>query len=160
MTTTKTRKLFLHGLDSSGMGTKGRFFSKYHVDVERPDFDGTLGQRLDTLRQHVSGQDQLILVGSSFGGLMAACLASEMPERIKRLVLLAPALNFHEYRPPEEKIPPETLLVIGKNDVVTPPGLVIPAAEASFSNLQISLVDDDHLLHNSFVHLDWARLLV
>jgi pimeloyl-ACP methyl ester carboxylesterase len=101
----------------------------------------------------------LILVGSSFGGLMAACLASEMPERIRRLVLLAPALNFHEYKPPEEKISPETLLVIGKNDVVTPPDLVLPVAEASFSNLQISLVDDDHLLHNSFARLDWVRLL-
>jgi pimeloyl-ACP methyl ester carboxylesterase len=154
-----TTKLFLHGLDSSGMGTKGRFFSRHYPDVERPDFDGTLGQRLDTLRELVSGRDELILVGSSFGGLMAACLASEMQERIRRLVLLAPALNFHEYRPPEEKISPETLLVIGKKDVVTPPELVLPAAEASFSRLQISLVDDDHLLHNIFTQLDWDRLL-
>jgi alpha-beta hydrolase superfamily lysophospholipase len=154
-----TTKLFLHGLDSSGMGTKGRFFFEHYPEVERPDFDGTLGQRLDALRKIVSDRDDLILIGSSFGGLMAACLASEMPERIRRLVLLAPALNFPEYRPPEEKISPETLLVIGKNDLTTPPDLVIPAAEASFSSLQISLVDDDHLLHNSFAQLDWDRLL-
>lgn len=154
-----TIRIFLHGLDSSGSGTKGSFFSARYPDMRRPDFAGSLQERMKALKTLVDGSDDLILVGSSFGGLMAACLATELPEQVKRLVLLAPALNFYEYRLPERKLGMDTHLVIGKDDTVTPPELVIPAAEATFSKLQIKLVDDDHLLHNTFENLDWDKLL-
>lgn len=91
---------------------------------------------------------------------MGAQLAIEYPIRVRRLVLLAPALNFPEYRIPEQKVETETLVVVGKNDDVTPPDIVVPAATATFSNLQISVVDDDHLLHNTYQSLDWKSLLV
>ncbi len=55
---------------------------------------------------------------------------------------------------PSRKIATETLLVIGKDDVVTPPHIVVPAAEATFGNLQLSIVDDDHLLHHTY--LTWT----
>lgn len=152
-------KLFLHGLDSSGFGTKGRYFSEHFPEMERPDFSGTLTERMLQLHEIVGDRDNLVVVGSSFGGLMAACLAQAQPGNCRRLILLAPALNFHEYRPPETKLGVETILVIGKHDVVTPPDIVIPAAEASFSNLQLSVVDDDHLLHQIFYDLDWPNLL-
>lgn len=73
--------------------------------------------------------------------------------------MLAPALNFVEYQIPDKKISTESLLIIGKKDTVTPPGIVIPAAEATFSHLETTLVDDDHLLHNYFQNLDWLTLL-
>ena len=152
-------KLFLHGLDSSGYGTKGRYFSEHFPDMERPDFSGTLTERMHQLHEIVGDRDNLVVVGSSFGGLMAACLAQDRHGSCRRLILLAPALNFHEYRPPETKLAVETILVIGEHDVVTPPDIVIPAAEASFSNLRISVVDDDHLLHQTFYDLDWPDLL-
>ena len=125
----------------------------------RPDFDGTFMQRLERLNSIVSDKNNLVLVGSSFGGLMATCFTIEHPAKVKRLILLAPALNFSEYRPPEVKITTETLLVIGKHDVVTPPAQVIPAAEATFANLDVQVVDDDHLLHHSFQSMDWKTLL-
>ena len=152
-------KLFLHGLDSSGSGTKGRFFSEFAPDMLRPDFNGTLDERMEQLRAIVSDMQDLVIVGSSFGGLMGACLAQEQPETFRRLIMLAPALNFIDYRLPEQMIEAEAILVIGKNDTVTPPDLVIPAARGTFANLQIKLVDDDHLLHQTFRGLDWAHLL-
>lgn len=151
--------LFLHGLDSSGFGTKGRFFAERFPGMLRPDFDGSLAERMDRLRAIVAGFDDLIVVGSSFGGLMATCLAKEQPELIKRIVLLAPALNFKEYHPPPVKLETETILIIGRHDTVTPPAIVIPSAQATFANLRSSIVDDDHLLHNTFRELDWSTML-
>ena len=127
--------------------------------MARPDFDGTLVQRMGQLREIIVDMGELIIVGSSFGGLMGACLCQYQPEKVKRLIMLAPALNFPGYRIPNKKIGTESLLVIGKNDTVTPPTTVIPTAEATFSNLKITLVDDDHLLHDYFRILDWQSLL-
>lgn len=153
-------RIFLHGFESSGSGTKGTYFSTQYPDMLRPDFSGTLQERMDRLNHLISGCRNLIVVGSSYGGLMGAQLAIEYPIRVRRLVLLAPALNFPEYRIPEQKVETETLVVVGKNDDVTPPDIVVPAATATFSNLQISVVDDDHLLHNTYQSLDWKSLLV
>ncbi len=149
----------MHGLDSSGRGTKGTYFSTRYPDMERPDFDGTLQQRMTQLYKLLSEDVTFVAVGSSFGGLMGTLLAVEQPDRVHRLILLAPALNFHEFQVPARKIETETILVIGKDDVVTPPDIVVPAAEATFANLQVSLVDDDHLLHNTYAELDWDHLL-
>lgn len=125
----------------------------------RPDFEGSLTQRMSQLTGIIAGMDDLIVVGSSFGGLMGACLCQQVPGKVKRLIMLAPALNFMEYRVPKLKIETESLLVIGNQDTVTPPETVIPAAEATFLNLQINLVDDDHLLHHYFYEMDWPNLL-
>lgn len=152
--------IFLHGLDSSGFGTKGRYFAERFPDMLRPDFNGTLAERMERLKAIVEDVEDLIIVGSSFGGLMGTCLAKTQPEKIKRLIMLAPALNFQDYHAPAEKINIEAILVIGRDDTVTPPRLVIPAAEATFSNLHTNLADDDHLLHNTFQDLDWPKLLV
>ncbi len=154
-----TTRIFLHGLDSSGSGTKGNYFSTRFQDMMRPDFSGTLQERITQLYTLVGDAGDFIVVGSSFGGLMGACLAIENPDRVHRLILLAPALNFHEFRVPDKKIATETLLVIGKDDVVTPPDIVVPAAEATFANLELSIVDDDHLLHRTYKYLDWDYLL-
>lgn len=154
-----TKRIFLHGLDSSGSGTKGTYFSTRYPDMLRPDFDGTLQQRMTQLYRLLGEDDKFIAVGSSFGGLMGTLLAVEQPDRVQRLVLLAPALNFHEFQVPDRKIETETVLVIGKDDVVTPPNIVVPAAEATFANLQASIVDDDHLLHRTYMSLKWESLL-
>ena len=154
-----TTRIFLHGLDSSGSGTKGTYFSRRYPDMLRPDFDGTLRDRLSRLYELSADCTDLVLVGSIFGGLMATSLAINHPERVRRLILLAPALNFAEYLIPRHRIETETIMVIGADDLVTPPDLVVPIAKASFSNLQIELVDDDHLLHHSYQNLDWDHLL-
>ena len=152
--------LFLHGLDSSTQGTKARWFRQQFPQVQMRDYTGDLSQRLAQLEEQVQGLDGLILVGSSFGGLMATCFALRHPERCRRLVLLAPALNFSEYRPPTTKITVPTLLIMGRHDTVCPPHLVQPQAEATFSELELRIEDDDHMLHTSFPVLDWPSLLI
>lgn len=154
-----TAILFLHGLDSSGRGTKGRYFADHFPEVIRPDFHGDLSQRLQQLDELCIGRHDLILIGSSFGGLMATCFAINHGHRVRRLILLAPALNFSDFSPPQKALAIPTLLVMGRHDTVCPPTLVEPLARAAFSNLEVQLGDDDHLLHTMFYELDWPGLL-
>jgi pimeloyl-ACP methyl ester carboxylesterase len=151
--------LFLHGLDSSIQGTKAQWFRHHFPEVRMRDYEGDLEQRLTQLANQVAGLDRLILVGSSFGGLMAACFAIRHPERCQRLVLLAPALNFNGYQPPPIPLTVPTVLVMGEHDTVCPPELVLPQARATFSNLEVHIEDDDHMLHRTFPVLDWQALL-
>ena len=151
--------LFLHGLDSSIRGTKGQWLHLHFPAVRMHDYHGELNQRLDQLEKEVADLANLILIGSSFGGLMAACFALRQPQRCRRLVLLAPALNFPDFHPPSLAIAVPTLVVIGTQDTVCPPDLVLPRARATFSALEVRLEEDDHMLHRTFPALDWPRLL-
>lgn len=151
---------FLHGLDSSGQGTKGRFFSRNFPQVLCPNFDGDLANRLEQLAELCKNQQQLLFIGSSFGGLMATCFTADHPDQVARLILLAPALNFGEYRPPAIPLQVPALLVIGHDDTVTPAATVIPLAEATFADLETRIEDDDHMLHKTFHRLNWHKLLV
>ena len=154
------QKIFLHGLESSSLGFKARYFADHFPEMVIPDFSGDLADRLAALEYVCQGRgDELLLVGSSFGGLMATCFAVQNPHRVKKIILLAPALNFADYAPPQEKLSVKTLLFIGDHDTVTPPDKVIPLAQATFSNLHISRHDDDHMLHKIFLALDWKALL-
>ncbi len=150
---------FLHGLDSSGGGTKGRFFAKNFPHVVCPDFTGTLAERLGQLAKLCHSERQLILIGSSFGGLMATCFATHHHTKINRLILLAPALNFEGYTPPAKKLSTPAYLLVGKYDTVTPADQVVPLAEATFANLECHIAEDDHMLHNTFQLLNWDKLI-
>ena len=151
--------LFLHGLDSSIEGTKAQWFRRHFPGVRLQNYTGELDERLAQLEAQVAGLERLVLVGSSFGGLMAACFALRSPERCRRLVLLAPALNFVDFHPPAAPIAVPTLVVTGAHDTVCPPALILPLARASFAGLEVRLEDDDHMLHRTFPSLDWPRLL-
>ena len=150
---------FLHGLDSSGRGTKGRYFEDHFPHIHRPDFTGTLTDRLVRLTEICRTGERFILIGSSFGGLMATVYAMRHPDKVARLILLAPALNFPEFRPPAQKLSIPCLVVIGRHDTVTPPDLVVPLVNATFANPEIRIADDDHMLHESFLNLAWSSLL-
>lgn len=150
---------FLHGLDSSNHGTKGQYFTTHFPEIYSYNYSGTLTERNNLLKSQIVAQSNLTLIGSSFGGLMAACTAIDQPEKIRQLILLAPALNFEEFTAPQEKCAVPTTVIIGKNDTVCPPDKVIPLAEATFNNLAIQLVEDDHMLHETFFAKDWHRLI-
>lgn len=154
-----TTTYFLHGLESSGQGTKGRFLTKLFPQLIAPDFHGTLKSRLLQLENELRDKQKVILIGSSFGGLMATCYAIQRQIKVARLILLAPALNFESYQPPKEPLPVPTHLIIGEHDEVTPPQLVIPLARRSFSDLTLRLENDDHMLHKTYHKLDWQQLL-
>lgn len=134
MQTTET--IFLHGLDSSSQGTKGLFFTIHFPHIVRPDFSGDLDERLLHLEKICAEKNNLTFIGTSFGGLMATRFALKNRQRVARLILLAPALNYEDYRVPEVMLTIPTFLIIGQHDTVTPADLVIPLAKKTFSKLE------------------------
>jgi pimeloyl-ACP methyl ester carboxylesterase len=90
-------RVFIHGLESSSQGTKGVFFRERHPDMIIEDFGGPLEERMAKLNRLLAGRDNLILVGSSFGGLMAAIYACEHERQVRKVVLLAPALHLPDF---------------------------------------------------------------
>ncbi|MEW6594047.1 MAG: alpha/beta fold hydrolase [Thermodesulfobacteriota bacterium] len=151
--------VFLHGLDSSSHGTKASYFRKHFPAMLVPDFSGPLAERMATLEDILADKSDLTLIGSSFGGLMATLFALAHEELVKRLILLAPALNFPEFSPPASPVATPTLLYIGSRDTVTPPHLVRPAAAKTFRDLTLTVFDDDHLLRQGFHQIHWQQLL-
>jgi len=118
-------RVFIHGLESSGKGTKGVFFRERYPDMIIEDFTGTFPERMKKLESLLSGMSDLILVGSSYGGLMAASYASQYEERVKKLILLAPALHLEEYHPYQNrKLYIPVVIYHGLQDDVVPlPGV-------------------------------------
>ena len=90
-------RIFIHGLESSNQGTKSVFFREKYPDMLIPYFTGPLDERMRDLRGVLIRKRGVILVGSSFGGLMATIFAVENEERVDRLILLAPAINLVEF---------------------------------------------------------------
>ncbi|MGD2125184.1 MAG: YqiA/YcfP family alpha/beta fold hydrolase [Desulfobacteraceae bacterium] len=153
-------RIFLHGLESSNQGTKAVFFRERHPDMILPNFTGPLEERMEKLNGILSEKTGIILVGSSFGGLMASIFAMENEPRVDRLVLLAPAINLMdstEYS--EQRISVPVWIYHGKEDEVIPLKDVEKVANKVFSNLSFEVVDDDHFLHKTFKNLDWDSLL-
>jgi len=153
-------RAFIHGLESSSQGVKGVFFRERYPDMIIEDFVGPFDQRMEKLYKLLSDKANLLLVGSSYGGLMATVYAYNNEEKIKQLILLAPALNIDEFRPYlNKKLRLPVTVYHGRNDDVVPPVSVQNIARSVFTNLRYNLVDDDHSLHRTFSLMDWDALL-
>ena len=99
----RLRVLYLHGFASSPASRKARFFAEklrlLGLQVEIPDLAEGDFSRLTVTRQlhlveRLLASQPAILIGSSLGGYLASLYASRHPE-IRRLILLAPAFDFH-----------------------------------------------------------------
>jgi pimeloyl-ACP methyl ester carboxylesterase len=98
--------IYLHGFASGPDSTKARFFAdtfqRRGLSLLRPDLNDdfshlTITRQLEKLRRITSAFDArqpITLIGSSMGGLVAI-LYSGLDSRVRRLVLLAPAVGFH-----------------------------------------------------------------
>ena len=82
--------IFIHGLESSGSGFKGRLFKKEIAGIITPDFKGPLEKRMELLNEILEGNQPWIIIGSSFGGLMGAIYTCNHPNKVSLLILLAP----------------------------------------------------------------------
>lgn len=152
--------VFIHGLESTSQGTKGQFFRNNFPEMIVEDYTGSLEKRMQKLSRLLADKNNIILVGSSYGGLMAAQYASQNEERVKKLILLAPALNLPEFSfESKQKLQLPVVIYHGKNDDVVNPFTVERIARKIFRRLEHHLVDDDHSLHNTFPALDWQILL-
>jgi pimeloyl-ACP methyl ester carboxylesterase len=124
------------------------------------DYDGTLKNRMDKLDRLLSDKTSVVIVGSSFGGLMGALFACQNPIRVRKLVLLAPALSAKEFEPYlKRRIDVPVTIFHGSNDDVIPAGPVHETARRIFRNLTFHLVEDDHLLRRTFNSMDWDTLV-
>ena len=153
-------RIFIHGLESSNKGTKAVFFRERFPDMIVPTFTGNLQERMKSLESILSGKSGIRLVGSSFGGLMASLFAFNHQAIVKKMILLAPAINFMEFAAlKNETVSFPVWVYHGKADEVIPLSEVEPIARKAFSNLSFNAVDDDHFLHKTFPIIDWEVLL-
>jgi len=151
---------FIHGLESTAQGTKGQYFQEHFPHMIIENFTGNFMERMNKLNHLLSGKDNLVIAGSSYGGTMAVQYAAENEKCIKRLILLAPALNLPELNiPPNKVFSIPVIIYHGTKDDVVNPLTVKDIAQKIFTNLEHHLVDDDHSLHVTFPLLDWSNLL-
>jgi pimeloyl-ACP methyl ester carboxylesterase len=97
---------YLHGFASSARSKKamylGERFASHGIALRCPDlnepefFSLTLTRMLDRLARDIAALDRepVVLIGSSFGAVVAIHAAARLADRIGRLVLLAPAVMF------------------------------------------------------------------
>jgi pimeloyl-ACP methyl ester carboxylesterase len=98
--------LYLHGFGSSARSSKATFFASRlaaaGVELVTPDFNEPdfstitvsrmVGQVTSAVDAHPG--EPVALIGSSLGGFVAVQTALQRPERVDRLVLMAPALDL------------------------------------------------------------------
>jgi pimeloyl-ACP methyl ester carboxylesterase len=83
--------VFVHGLEGSPQGRKAQRLRALGLPLQVRDLRGvSLQGRYDAVERDTRG-GRALLVGSSYGGLVAALLAQAHPERFTGLVLCAPA---------------------------------------------------------------------
>lgn len=97
---------YLHGFASSAKSSKAAFFARKLAergralqcpDFNEPDFSTlTISRMVEQAGRELErlGDGKVILIGSSLGAFVAVQVALKWPERISRLVLLAPAIDL------------------------------------------------------------------
>jgi len=164
--------IFIHGLESSGEGFKGKFFNKKIPECLTPTLEAfdpsisskeLLEKRMKQLIEILEEKKEWILIGSSFGGLMASLYSLQNPSKIKKLILLAPLLATNELDPSNwdefKRYPHPVVIFHGKSDNVIPISPTRKRAESIFEELSYIIVDDDHQLHSTVETLNWTELL-
>ena len=101
--------LYLHGFASSPQSTKAQYlrsqFQSLGIDLHIPDLNQadftrlTLTRQIQQASQIMEPWDNVVLIGSSFGGLTSAWLTQQprLRPKINRLILLAPAFRFLDH---------------------------------------------------------------
>ena len=114
-----TPVFYLHGFASSAKSTKAGYFAQrfqeHGIALKCPDFNEpefttlTFTRMLDRLADELARLTgrPAVLIGSSLGGTLGVLAAEKFPDRVGRLVLLAPAVMFA--KPGHHLLPPERL---------------------------------------------------
>lgn len=153
--------IFIHGYESSGSGFKGRLLKTKFPTILTPNFTGNLEERMKSLLLILNQREVWTIIGSSFGGLMATMYANRFPQKVERLILLAPAIipPFFSELPEINHITIPTLVIQGINDNVVKMNEIIPNIQSIFRKLELRLVEDDHLLHHTVNQMNWEKVI-
>lgn len=173
-----TSLIYLHGSESDSNSGKARQFRECFPGMITPDFKGSFEERMIQLQailepsRRLSGEtessesnlrdaSQWTIIGSSFGGLMGTVYTCNNPTRVRKLILLAPALlrepfgSFLDVQPASVPV----TVIHGTRDDVVPLEAAREVAQTLFTNLNYIVVDDDHRLHKTLHELDWKKIL-
>ena len=152
--------IFIHGQESSSKGSKGVFFRNLFPEMIIPDFKGELSKRMSELYECLADKEDITMIGSSLGGLMAALYAFQNKGKVKKLILLAPAINLDEFSPfLNEQLNIPVFVFHGKEDELIPLQSIQNISEKVFPNLTFTTLDDDHRLSGTFTSIDWPQLI-
>jgi alpha-beta hydrolase superfamily lysophospholipase len=146
--------IFLHGRATGPHGSKIQSIRAAGWNLSAPDCKGIedVHERVAIARRALKDAgDEVVLVGSSFGGLTAALLLSELAgseesSKVKGLLLLAPALHMEPAKG-ITAVPPNTLILHGVHDTVVP--IEHSRAFATRFACELVEVEDDHRLRDS-----------
>jgi pimeloyl-ACP methyl ester carboxylesterase len=154
--------MYVHGSESDSNSGKARQFREWFPGMVTPDFKGSFDERMRQLLDITADKTDWVLIGSSYGGLMATVFALDHESQLRKLVLLAPALMLDPLRsfskPKQITVP--TVLIHGTLDTVVPLEPVREIAQKLFPNLTVHIVEDDHRLHKTANEMDWESVLL
>ena len=146
--------VWAHGLWGSPNGSKVTAIRESGIEVISPDFNEMeLIDRVELLKETIE-IGNIVLAGSSWGGLACALTAIQIPEKLKGLLLLAPALHYPESPndEPEKLIAPDSVpvtIIHSTTDDIVPISASKNYIERSGNNVQLIEVEDNHVLENS-----------
>ena len=146
--------VWAHGLWGSPNGSKVTAIRESGIEVISPDFNEMeLIDRVELLKETIE-IGNVVLAGSSWGGLACAMTAIQIPEKLKGLLLLAPALHYPESPndEPEKLIAPDSVpvtIIHSTTDDIVPISASKNYIERSGNNVQLIEVEDNHVLENS-----------
>lgn len=154
------RIIFIHGLEGSSQGIKATLLRHLFPGMLTPDFHGSLEERMVQLEGLLGKARRWRMIGSSFGGLMAALFACRHPAQVEKLVLLAPALILPAFaQNPPQPIEVPTIVFHGIHDELIPIHIVQPLCAQVFRHLTFYAVEDDHGLYKTVHEIDWVKIL-
>ena len=146
--------VWAHGLWGSPNGSKVTAVRESGIEVISPDFNEMeLVDRIELLEKTIQ-MGAVVLAGSSWGGLACALTAQKKPDKLKGLLLLAPALHYPETPNdnPDNLIAPEGIpvtIIHSKTDDIVPISASKDYVKRSGNNVNLIVVEDSHVLENS-----------
>ncbi|MBT6502577.1 MAG: alpha/beta fold hydrolase [Deltaproteobacteria bacterium] len=152
--------MFLHGMESSPLGTKSQFIKSHYPDSLIPELSPDIHERKSVIEKIV--KKSVRIVGSSLGGLSALLYAMSFPERVEGMILIAPAVGFFDQTVFNENdkalirqtcIPagiPCTVMIGKKDDVIPQADIEAMIARSPDQGIiKVIKQDDDHTLNQS-----------
>ena len=160
--------IYLHGLQSSPNGTKAECFRRmskednynFYAPNMGPDFvSTTFDDKLRIAEEMLT--NETFLIGSSLGGYIASLLAQKHPDKIKKLALIAPAMNiFSRHQIPSThnyegypKVSCPSMVFAGRKDTVVPKEVIDKFVEQNPHCEYVYMPDADHRMHSELIVL-------